>query len=119
MKPAIRHSALSGSIGCANFQGHDFQMHCVACAEECLWRTDLLLRRYGHDFPIAEFSRTFTCQGCGGVGTSVLRRVDRPLEQQATRFRRMAPRAVTAPEGPPKPHHIWGLRPADEGMPAL
>jgi hypothetical protein len=119
MKAAIRHSALPGSIGCANFQGHDFAMHCVACAEECLWRTDLLLRRFGHDFTVAEFSRTFTCQGCGGVGTSVLQRVDRPLEQQATRFRRMAPKVVTAPEGTQKPRHIWGLRPADDGLSVL
>ncbi len=119
MKPAIRHSALSGSIGCANFQGHDFAMHCVCCAEECTWRSDLLLRQHGHDYPVAEFSRHFVCQGCGGVGTSVLRRVDRPLEQQASRFRRMAPRVVTVPEGAARPRHPWGMRAADDGLAAL
>lgn len=115
MRPAIRHSALAGSVGCANFQGHDFDMHCVCCGEECRWRSDLLVRRMGHSWPVAEFSRSFVCQGCGEVGTSVLRVVDRPAEQQATRFRRMAPRPTLGTvEIPPPPAH-WRMRELGEG----
>ncbi|MFV3075252.1 hypothetical protein [Niveispirillum fermenti] len=114
MRPAIRHSALVGSVGCANFKGHDFDMHCVCCGEESRWRSDLLVRRHGHGWPVAEFSRRFVCQGCGEVGSSVLRIVDRPADQQETRFRRMAPRPTPMPELPAAPMH-WRMRVVGDG----
>lgn len=118
MRPAIRHSALTGTMGLANFKGHDFEMHCVCCGEECRWRTDLLVRRYGHDWPVAEFSRSFVCQGCGDVGTSVLRIIERPADQQETRFRRMAPRpALGTGDATTTPAH-WRMRVPGEGAAA-
>lgn len=114
MKPAIRHSALMGSIGCANFRGQDFEMHCICCGEESRWRTDMLVRRHGHDWTVAEFSRRFPCPGCGEVGSSVLKIVARPADQQATRFRRMAPRPALGAELPPPSAH-WRMRMVGDG----
>lgn len=112
MKPAIQHSALTGSIGCANFLGRDFTMICVCCAEEGLWRTDHLVRRLGADQRVADFSRTFVCPGCDGIGTSVLRITPRPAELRATRFRRMAPpRIPTAAT-----QAAWAMRGVDPDM---
>lgn len=118
MRPAIRHSVLTGNVGLANFRGHDFQMHCVCCGEESRWRTDMLTRRYGHHWPVAEFSRGFTCQGCGEVGTSVLRIVDRPADQQHTRFRRMAPRPTYGIDPSPSQPAHWRMRELGEGAAA-
>lgn len=118
MRPAIRHSALTGSVGLANFRGQDFEMHCVCCGEECRWRSDLLVRRHGHDWPLAEFSRRFTCQGCGEVGTSVLRILERPADQQETRFRRMAPRPAVAGGDGTSAHAHWRMRAQEEGAAA-
>ncbi|MFY8093275.1 MAG: hypothetical protein ACOVN0_07325 [Niveispirillum sp.] len=118
MRPAIRHSALTGNVGLANFRGHDFDMHCVCCGEECRWRTDLLVRRHGHDWPVAAFSRGFVCHGCGEVGTSVLRIVERPADQQHTRFRRMAPRPVLGGGDVPSTPVHWRMRGLEEGAAA-